>query len=226
MNKKKKIARIKDFFLDILFPKFCLGCKREGEYLCEDCKGTLEISEFPSPKDQLKNLDGLYFPLDYKNPLARELIKKFKYEPFIREISKTLTSLILDHFLLIGKNPQKDFADFLIIPVPLDKKREKWRGFNQAKEIGKNLSQSLKIPLEGNILIKIKKTALQTQLNKKEREKNVRGAFLVKNSQVIKGKKILLVDDVYTTGSTLEECARVLKDSGAKEVLGVVVARE
>ncbi len=226
MNKKKKITRIKDFFLDIFFPKFCFSCKKEGKYLCEDCKATLEISEIQCPKCQSKKLNGLYFALPYKSPLIKELIKKFKYEPFVKELGNTLAFLILDHFLLIEKDFQKDFADFLIIPVPLDKSREKWRGFNQATEIGKRLSKYLNIPLQESVLIKIKKTAPQTNLDKKEREKNVKGAFLIKNGEFLKRRKILLIDDVYTTGSTMEECAKVLKKAGAEEVWGVVVARE
>jgi len=225
MNKNKKLTRIKNFFLDIFFPKFCFGCKKEGEYLCEDCRATLEILESQYPKCQSKKLNGLYFALLYRNPLIKELIKKFKYEPFVKELGDTLASLILDHFLLIGKNPQKDFAGFLIVPVPLDKSRKKWRGFNQAEEIGKNLAQYLNISLEIDTLIKIKKTALQVNLNRKERQENVKEAFKVKNTQAVKEKKILLVDDVYTTGSTMEECAKVLKKAGAKEVWGAVIAR-
>ena len=243
MNKNKKVDKIKEFFLDLLFPKFCLGCKREGEYLCEDCKATLEISEFQyclcsespkrvigigkCPKCQSKKLNGLYFALPYKSPLIKELIKKFKYEPFAKEISNTLAVLILDHFLLIGKEPQKDFADFLVIPVPLNKKRERWRGFNQATEIGKRLSKYLNIPFESNVLIKTKNTKPQVELSQREkREENIKGAFLVKSGEILKKRKILLVDDVYTTGSTMEECAGVLKKAGAKEIWGVVVARE
>ena len=220
------LDKIKNFLLDIFFPKFCFSCKKEGSYLCKDCKATLEISEIQCPKCQSGKLNGLYFALPYKSPLIKELIKKFKYEPFAKEISNTLVSLILDHFLLIEKNPQKDFADFLIIPVPLYKLREKWRGFNQAAEIGKRLSQRLNIPLQENILIKIKKTAPQVNLDKKEREENIKGVFLIKNREFLKERKILLVDDVYTTGSTMEECAKVLKKACAKEIWGVVVARE
>jgi len=240
MNKKGKLNKIKEFILNLLFPKFCLGCKKEGEYLCQDCKAVLEISEYQyclcknskrvieigkCQKCQTKKLNGLYFATDYQSSLIKELIKKFKYEPFAKEIAKDLACLILDHFLLIEKSPQKDFADFLVAPVPLEKSREKWRGFNQAEEIGKELSKYLKIPQISDILIKIKKTLPQVKLSQEQREKNVKEVFWIKNRGFEK-KKILLIDDVYTTGSTMEECARVLKKAGAKEVWGVVVARE
>ena len=112
-----------------------------------------------------------------------------------------------------------------MVPIPLTKKKLKQRGFNQSEEIVKELSESLKIFFLDDCILKIKETSPQIELSGKAREENIKGAFLVKNNEKIKNKKILLVDDVYTTGSTMEEVSKVLKESGAKEVWGLVVAR-
>ena len=112
-----------------------------------------------------------------------------------------------------------------MVPVPLSKRKLKRRGFNQAEEIAKELSKILRIPLISSCLVKIKETPSQTELSEKERKEKIRRAFLVKEKQGIEDKKILLVDDVYTTGATIEEAAKVLKEAGAKEVFGMVIAR-
>lgn len=212
----------KKFLLDLLYPKFCFLCKREESYLCQDCLSTLEISKFHK-KYSTKNLADLYFAISYQKPLIKKLIQSCKYQPFIKGLADNLSSLIINHFQLIDKKP--NFADFILIPVPLEKRKLKWRGFNLTEEIGKEISKFFKIPLINNVLIKIKPTRPQVELSEKEREENIKGAFLVKNNQLVKNKKILLVDDVLTTGSTLEECARVLRDAGAKEIIGIVIAR-
>lgn len=229
---------IKNFILDLLFPQCCLNCGCEKSYLCQDCLATLEIlesnfclckksSRLPQAgkckRCQPKKLNGLYFASSYQNNLVRKLIQQFKYQPFIKELAKPLTSLIITHFQLL--NNKLDFSDFVLTPIPLDKKKLKQRGFNQAEEIGKELSNFLKIPLMSNVLLKIKETLPQIELSEKEREKNIKGVFSVKNNELVNNKKILLVDDVYTTGSTMEEGAKTLKESGAKEVWGVVAAR-
>jgi len=234
------IPKSKKFFLDLFFPKFCLNCGSKGSYLCEDCLSTIEILEYqfcpgcqkrilnekicPSCRKLIK-LDGLYFAASYQNNLVKQLITKFKYEPFAKELKDSLARLIITHFQLCDKK-ETDFNDFYLIAVPLEKKRLKWRGFNQSEEIAKELAGFLKIPLISDALYKIKQTPPQMELTAEARKENIKGAFLVKNKEKIGGRKILLVDEVYTTGSTMNECARVLKDAGAKEVWGVAVARE
>jgi ComF family protein len=213
---------VKHFILDLLFPQFCLNCGREGSYLCQDCQALLEISGHHQIY-QTTNLKDLYFPLPYQNPLIKNLIEKFKYQPFVKELGKILSSLIITHFQLLDNQP--DFSNFILIPLPLDKKRQRWRGFNQSEEIGKELSKFFKIPLISDCLVKIKETLPQVELTDKERRENIKNAFLAKNQELVKNKKILLVDDVYTTGSTMEEAARVLKKAGAKEIIGIVIAR-
>jgi len=218
----KMPGNIKNFLLDLFFPKFCFSCHREGEYLCLDCQATLEISGIHQ-KEKLSNLNDLYFATDYQKPLVKNLIQRFKYEPFIKELAKPLTSLIIEHFQLLDQKP--DFSDFVLIPVPLEKKKLKWRGFNQAEEIGKELSEFLNIEILNNVLIKTKETLPQVELSDEERKENIKGAFSCQHPELVRERKVLLVDDIYTTGSTMAECARVLKKSGAKEVIGIVIAR-
>ena len=194
----------------------------------------LEISEIHQ-KYSTKSLTDLYFALPYQNILAKKLIRRFKYEPFIKELAETLVLLIITHFQLLDNKP--NLANFILIPIPLNEKRRRWRGFNQAEEIGKELSKFLparlasqgeaggKLPLVSDCLLRVKNNYPQVELSEKERKENVKDIFFCQNKKEIFGKKILLVDDVYTTGATMEEAAWVLKKSGAKEVWGIVVAR-
>ena len=219
-----KKGKIKSFLLDLLFPKFCFNCKGEGSFLCEDCKAILDISNSHHPPSKFgERLNDLYWAVEYKNPLIKNLINLFKYEPFVKELAMPLASLITDHFQLLECQP--NFSNFILIPVPLEKRKLKWRGFNQSEEIGKEISKFLNIPLINDILFKIKETLPQVELSEKEREENIKGVFIIRNRKKISGKKILLVDDVYTTGSTMEECSQVLKKAGATEVIGIVIAR-
>ena len=237
------IIKIQKFFLDLLFPKFCFNCQKEGSYLCSDCFSMLEISEIHQ-KYSTKSLTDLYFALPYQNIFVKKLIQRFKYEPFIKELAETLALLIITHFQLLDNKP--NLANFILIPIPLNEKRLKWRGFNQAEEIGKelskflnpvrdsgnkeslqkeNISNGVKVPLVSNCLVRVKNTYPQVELTVEARKENVKDIFICQNKKEIFGKKILLVDDVYTTGATMEEAARVLKEAGVKEVWGVVVAR-
>lgn len=209
------------FLLDLFFPKFCLFCKKEGSFLCQDCKST-----FPFFLSHLKKRQGylndLYFALDYQDERVHFLIKKLKYPPFLKELAQELASFVLEH-LEIVENKNR-FSDFLVVPIPLEKERQRWRAFNQSEEIAKEIASFFHLPLENKLLIRIKKTLPQVELNKEERRKNLKDAFFV--SRRIDGLKILLVDDVYTSGATMQEAARVLKENGARTVIGIVLARE
>jgi len=234
------LAQLKNLFLDILFPASCVSCGLAGVWLCEDCKSLVEIFEdqycpfcstpriVPDGKTCQKcarthRLNGLFCATSYKNKILQKIISQFKYEPKLaRCLAPALASFIITHFQLLNKT---GFEDYLWVPVPLHKKKLRWRGFNQAAEIAKELAAVLKGELNEGVLEKIKQTPDQVALGQKEREKNLVGAFQCKNPTIVRGRKILLVDDIFTTGATMEECARILKQAGAKEVWGVVVAR-
>jgi len=224
--------KIRQWLLDIVFPKFCLNCRKEGSYLCYDCQSLIEISGFHRQYSS-QNLDDLYFAADYRNPLVEKTIRSFKYEPFARELAETLSSLIITHFQLMDNKPDffplsaagKKTADFIIVPVPLHKKRLKWRGFNQAEELSKELAGFFGLPLFSNYLIRVKETLPQAALSQPARQENVKGVFLAGDKETIENKNILLVDDIFTTGATMEECAGLLKAAGAGKVIGLVAAR-
>lgn len=233
------MKNLKNFVLDVLFPRFCENCQREGGYLCEDCFHLIDIFEncycpfcqIPkSTKDgeacksckRKYKLDGMLSATSYQNPIIKKMIIDFKYG-LVKDLSHQLSFLIITHLIKLDR--LSFFSDFIIIPVPLYKARLKQRGFNQADEIAKDLSSILKIPILNNCLKKIKNTKNQADLEKIERLNNLKSAFKIENQKLILNKKILLVDDVFTTGHTIEECAKVLKLSGSKKVWAIVVSR-
>ena len=113
-----------------------------------------------------------------------------------------------------------------IIPVPISKKRMKERGYNQSTLIAKELSKKIKIDLEINCIIKVKNVKEQSKLNKEQREKNIQNVYELKNKQKIINKKILLIDDIYTTGSTVNECSKILGQGKPAKIDVLVVARD
>jgi len=215
---------MKNFLLNLIFPEFCIGCKKEGTYLCQDCLSLINISN-TSLKIE-KEIKTIYCATDYNNLIIKRLITTFKYKPFAKELSKTLAFIIIIYFQNLEKLPDffKKKNEFLLIPIPLYKKRLKWRGFNQTEEISKILSEIFKIPLALNILVKTRQTIPQLNLPQEKRKENVKGVFACTKPELIKGKNILLIDDVITTGATIQEAAKTLKKSGAKQILGIVVA--
>lgn len=241
------MSKLKDNFLDIFFPRFCLGCGLEGTYLCQDCKEILEISQHKyclceiaplrlpgaqkagkCKKCSSKKLSGLYFPLSYKEkPLTKKLIHFFKYPPYyVKDLSGSLAELVANHLQLLEENEKTLFANCALVPIPMDRKKLKQRGYNQTEEITKELSKITGAMVFNNVLVKTKKTAPQMELAKEKRLENLKGCFTCRNKEKLTNKKIFLIDDVYTTGSTMEECARALKQAGARDVWGIAIARD
>lgn len=230
-----------DFILDFFYPKLCLFCGKEKTYLCPDCFSKIKI--FKSPKcpyceyrsfegkickTHKKYLDGFITASPYQQEIVSKLIDALKYN-FVKEISEILALLI---FKFLNENKEIEFLknpyDFVLIPIPLHKTRLRWRGFNQAEEIAKKISPLIKIPVKNDILFKKKKTKPQVGLSEKERKENIKDAFFVKENKLklILDKKVILVDDVATTLSTLEESAKLLKKNKIKEVWGLTVAHD
>lgn len=232
----KTIANLAE---EILFPEKCIKCGREKEgYICLDCAATMEILDRTpcpychgiNPPDYIcgkhrSHLRRLCAAVRYQDLLAQNAIKLLKYEPCVKNLSQSLAKIIWYH-LQLSEISQDIIDQFAIVAVPLHISRLKKRGYNQSEEIAKHLSNSLKIPLIANGLERrAQKGQTQVLSDKAARLFNVEGCFSVPHPEKINCRKILLVDDVFTTGATLEECAKVLKQNGSEEIWGVVFAR-
>jgi ComF family protein len=229
---------------NILFPPMCHLCKEflfeaDGVRLCPECLGKAPPLTSPlcsccghpfSGADSADHLCGhcLTDPPPFSaarsallyESSTKELIHRFKYgnKVMLRRPLGLLAASHLDPFAGTFK------AD-LIIPVPLHKKRLRERGFNQAILLGEIFSKRWGVALSRNNLRRIKWTEPQVNLGAAERAANVRGAFAIFSDKEVLGKRIFLVDDVYTTGSTAKECSRILMKAGAAEVAVLTVAR-
>ena len=114
----------------------------------------------------------------------------------------------------------------IIIPVPIHRKRMKKRGYNQSELIARNIGRSIGLELVADALTKEKNNIAQSTLNREDRQNNVRDVYGIKNIEKIKNKRVVLVDDIYTTGSTVNECSRILKNAGANKVAVLVIAKD
>lgn len=204
---------------DLLFPTYCVSCKAEGAWLCQACfpKNTIaENCTFEAVKDE-SYLDGLTAFFSYGENPASELLKMLKYN-YITEVLVELRQLVVS----VSGCPKLE--DFVIMAVPLHPRRERERGFNQASYIANLFSEKLELTT-GQYLFRKMYTKQQAKLSGEERRKNLNEAFIFKGNNNSIPKKVLLVDDVFTTGSTMQECAKVLKNAGVKTVWGMVLAK-
>jgi ComF family protein len=238
--------RVANWVLDIIFPKICLGCgkligKGDFDYVCKKCFGKVSVkNSFECIGCKRQTRLGLTCVLCQKeNPigqlliaaelsdfLVEKMLKVYKYKfvynmavPLSVIAKKCIRKLLSRSFNVFGDSP-------LIIPVPLHIRRLNWRGFNQAELLAKNIADTYHMPYDGNILIKIVNSKHQANIRpKEERIDNVKGSFAVIESETVKNRTIILVDDICTTGATLNECAKILKEGGAKRIIGFVIAR-
>jgi ComF family protein len=156
---------------------------------------------------------------DYGDGTVKKAIWMLKYRG-AKNLAEPLAELIYQRVSV----PKDD--SWVIIPIPLSKNRLKERGYNQTELLAEFFSQKIKIPICADALVKIKDTPAQVSIkNRKERLKNLEGAFAIKNPEKVSGKNIILIDDVSTTGATIREAKKTLKNGGAKKVIAIVVAR-
>jgi len=226
--------------LDLLFPRHCLGCGQTGSYFCPAClnliaaapdricpicqKGSFGGLTHPGCLTP-RGLDGLTTIFPYGG-LIEKAIKKIKYQ-FVTDLGSELVELFLS---FVGED--EAFTRFcqgkpVLVPIPLHPSRLRWRGFNQSELLGRLIAANLKLDFAPNLLARVKNTKPQVELDKKDRQGNIRGAFQVnKNFQFsISNFQFIVFDDVWTSGATIREAAKVFKRHGAKKVWGLALAR-
>lgn len=209
-----------------------MGCGEEGSYICMSCTQKSESANLICPYCRHASfggathsfcakehgLDGLYVQFRYTSAV-RAAILALKYR-FAYEIARELSDIFIE---ALGNQKLPDNS--IIVPIPLHARRERWRGFNQSYELSRMIFED-KI-VENNLLVRKKHTETQARLSREERLQNIRGKFAV-NQQILSqylDKKVILFDDVFTTGSTMFEACNVIKKSGINNVWGVAVAR-
>jgi competence protein ComFC len=211
--------------LDIVFPVKCILCGKTGADLCLSC---LKDSP-PAERESAKWIFPLY---DYRHPVIKKSLWLLKYKGKKRLVSvfaEILYEKILEE--LSDLSVMENFHNAILIPIPLSPKRYRERGYNQAElicgELVKinNLCHGVDFELENNILTKSKNTEHQARIkDRRARLKNLSGSFAVKNEGLIKNKNIILIDDITTTGATLAEAKKILKQAGARKVIAFTVA--
>ena len=230
--------------LDMLFSRACEGCgapmEEESGALCWDCRAQVNVVGFPfcercgdpiageasgpfecaGCRKMAPAFDWARSAVRYEG-VAKACLRRFKYHAGI-----WLMEDLVDWLLALWKTcPQEVRAADFATCVPLYPKRERERGFNQSALLAKGLSRRIGIPFRGRLLWRLMPTATQTRLTAAQRLHNVKGVFSVPWPRRAEGARIVLVDDVMTTGATVNECARTLKAAGAASVMVLTVAR-
>jgi len=228
-----QIKSLTEFCLDLIFPKTCVYCGGFGSFVCGKCLVKIKpiktqvcpkcgkISDLgkwcPGCKGK-SSLTGIIVGAAYRSGPTKEMIHYLKYNS-VKELAGPLADLLIDQLI------EEELSNKVIVTsVPLHKKRYLERGYNQSELIAKIVADKLGLNYQ-NLLVRKKYTEPQVKLKGDDRRSNLAGAFTALDSTNIKGKTIFLVDDVSTTGSTLEECAKVLRAAGARRIYGLVIAR-
>lgn len=221
--------------LDLLFPVQCAACPQTGAILCASCQAAIQ----PVPEPACTHchtpltlyapcrpcalhplqLDGLRSVSTYWGPL-RTCIHAFKYQGLTR-LAEPLGSLLATTW------QRTQISVDLIIPIPLHNERLQRRGYNHAALLARVCARILRLPCAENVVQRTRPTRAQAQLTMEKRSQNVAGAFACHHTgkKIIRGKRVLLLDDVCTTGATLEACAQPLFEAGAQRIWGLVLAR-
>lgn len=208
--------------LDYFYPPMCGICgKLDSNFLCKKCEKILELHEEQNIiKVENMNFEELIYIFKYEG-IIRENLLKYKFEEK-SYLYKTFVNFLLKNDKIFENMKNYD----TIIPVPISKKRNRQRGYNQSFLIAKEISKYTNLKLINNCLFKTKNVIEQSKLTKEEREQNIKNVYSLKNGDKIESKKILLIDDIYTTGSTVNECCRILKKANPKKIGVVVLAKD
>ncbi|MEK7583476.1 MAG: phosphoribosyltransferase family protein [Patescibacteria group bacterium] len=258
MQEKSTVQHISSWLLDTVFPRSCLSCHRllavrsphrylcakcmefvryQTSFRCAFCTNTTIMGATCQKCDHNHSLDRLLVTVDYQDKITERIVKALKYR-FATEVAQDIGELMAT--FLVPKLPFIDFnrSRTIIVPIPLHTRRLRWRGFNQAELIAREIASRLELPLEAGALKRLTHGTPQADIkNREDRIKNARGLFALSQtpsalplqlkgeSERVRGQVVLLIDDLSTTGSTLNEAAHVLKSAGAREVIGFVFAR-
>ena len=208
--------------LDMLFPPKCGFCgKINKNFLCKKCEVSLNyIKKDMIRKVKNKNFSYHIYAYEYRNEIRDKILKfKFGDKP---ELADTFVELLLKNTKTYRFLESYD----IIIPVPMQKKKKRERGYNQAALMARKIAKKTGIKYAEDVLIKVKHTEPQSTLNASKRKENIKNAYKCINIEKILNKRVILFDDIYTTGNTAKECCKMLKNAGAKEIAVYTFAKD
>ncbi len=233
MTLQTTFSRISDTLLDLVFPPHCIGCGVEGALICDSCQSALpgleppycsrcglplaEKSLCPKCSYQPPGIDGIRSVFLHEG-LAREMVHSLKYGN-LKSLAGPLAGFMRRY---LEDNPIP--AD-IIVAVPLHASRLRKRGYNQAHLLAKKLGKSAGIAVCDGALTRARRTPSQVALKASDRSTNMSGAFVC-TDDIFSGKRVLIIDDVCTTGSTMDACAEVIKASTPLSIWGLTLSRE
>ena len=225
-----KILKIQEKISNILYPPICGICEKiNKDALCPKCnlelKKQAEVNILQKEEIEENIKKEKYF---------EELMYIFKYEGQVRKLILDYKfnekSYLYKTFVNFSLKNEKIFENIKkydkIIPVPISKKRNKERGYNQSLLIAEEIANKTNLGLVNNCLIKTKNIIEQSKLNKEDRQQNIQGVYSLQKERLITKQKILLVDDIYTTGSTVNECCKILQQANPKTIGVLVLAKD
>lgn len=232
--------------LNLLFPPVCGICEKlSNDWICSKCfkniedkikVNTIKISSYSEEGniEIKKERENEVDKITKEGVNISEIMYLFKYEGKIREMiidykfnEKSYIYITFVKILLKNKKILENIKNYdTIIPVPISGKRYKKRGYNQSYLLAKEICKYVNLNLETTCLYKIKNNVEQSSLNGLERQENIKGAYELRNMQILNNKKVLLLDDVYTTGSTVNECAKVLNKANPRKIGVFVIAKD
>ncbi len=229
-----QLGKLKGMALDLLFPRWCVGCGSEGSFICRSCRSTLPTivppvcprCGRPQPSGVVcpgcvswqAEIDGIRSPFRYDG-VMRQAVHQLKYRN-LRALARPLAEL------LCGYLADSSVSGEVLVPVPLHRKRLRERGYNQSSLLAKELGRHAHLPVVDDCLIREQYAPPQARTsNVEERRRNVAGVFACRDER-LRDKQVLLIDDVSTSGATLDSCAAALKAAGAASVWGLVLTRE
>ena len=215
---------VPESLINLIYPPACGICgKLSEEFLCKKCYKLLENqAEFKIQNYENNEIEfnEHFYVFKYEGIVRREILK-YKFQ------EKSYLHRTFVNFLLKNKKIFEFIKSYdTIIPVPISKKRQKERGYNQSYLIAKEIAIKTGINVKTKCILKTKNIIEQSKLNKEDRMENIQGVYVLKNSKKLNNKKILLLDDIYTTGSTVNECCKILKVARPNKIGVLTIAKD
>jgi competence protein ComFC len=221
MEIRKIITKLIHIASSFLFPKNCIGCRKNNVFLCSQCANKIKLDNYQIQPD-------IFALFPYTHPDIQDLIHRFKYQGVFTIAKDLIEVVIKDIEMIVKQEFIKDKKKIILLPIPLSHRRYRQRGYNQSLKLAQAIikKQPEKFELLDKVLIKIKNNQSQVEIkDKNKRCQNIIDAFAIIKPELVKNRQVIIIDDVVTTGATITEAMKKVKQAGAQKVIGLAVAQ-